>query len=192
MAVLIETYEMTETSAEDGLPECETEALDLIQRLGLTGQQTLLTGPKGERSPYRKMTAEEHKVYSVLMGKKTAIREYSDGAIPLRVLQIAAHAQGIYKRIEVWHAPNADIKDPVLVGVNGDTYGKQEFFLLARWGEALAPFAELMALAAKLWRGTLARFMDETRREAQTRGESLTACTDEEVLAMEKPTIYWK
>ena len=50
-----------------------------------------------------------------------------------------------FKSLEVWHSENADVKDPVLVGIR-NPFGKSwetERDILARWGEVLAPLAEL-------------------------------------------------
>ena len=58
--MLVETYEVTEIDAE-GTPECEAEASELIEKLGLEGQRKLYreNGNQQTRIPYRKMTAEE-------------------------------------------------------------------------------------------------------------------------------------
>lgn len=90
----VETYEVTELDATGEL-ECEADAVALIEELGLAGQQELITGrgKTKQRMPYRKMTAEEFRVYNTIFGQKVNIRTYSDEPIPLRVLQVAAHAK---------------------------------------------------------------------------------------------------
>jgi hypothetical protein len=136
--MLVETYEAVETGF-DGQVECDAEALAIIEAMGLSGQQKLVAKTEAGdevRNPYRKMTADEGFIYNLLLTKHTALDKYSDGAIPLRVLQVAAHSKD-----------HADVKDPILVGENGDTWSAERF-LLARWGEVLEPLNELRKLAA--------------------------------------------
>lgn len=151
----VETYEVPEISYE-GEPECEAEAMELIERLGLDGQKALVSsdGQAKARCPYRKMTAEEAWVYGKLLTKQTPIDKYSDGPIPLRVLQVAAHAVDLFDEVVVWHPENADIKDPILVGKRKDKQSSYnvEQFLLARWGDVLEPLAKLKIAAAEAYR----------------------------------------
>lgn len=152
--MLVETYEVTETMG-DGTQECEAEALALIEEMGLEGQQSRVkrtdTG-ETKRNPYRLMSIDEVFVYGEICPKRTVLTKYADGPVPLRVLQVAAHAKSLFERLEVWHPESAAEKDPVLVGVNGYEWNPRERFILARWGEELLPFSELMTKAAKLYR----------------------------------------
>ena len=147
--VNVETFEQTELGAE-GCVEKDSEALALIDRLGLDGQRELLNPDTSMRCPYRVMNAVELRVYQALYPEHTAIERYRNGMIPLRVLQIAAHAQPFYLRIEVWTERTAQT-DPVLVGISrpAGTWVDQ-VFILARWGEALKPFADLRKQAIEL------------------------------------------
>ncbi len=100
--VQVETYEVPEV-AYDGTVESSEEAITLIRSLGLQGQEKLISGNKNDvRSPYRKMTKEEFIVYSSLFEDKTPIDKYGDEPIPLRVLQVAAHAKDLFDKLEVW------------------------------------------------------------------------------------------
>lgn len=172
-AMLVETFEVTEVDA-DGNVECDAEALELIEQLGLAGQQKLLTKSddgKDTRCPYRKMTLEERLVYTTICPKDSELRSFSDSAIPVRVLQVAAHAVGLFEEIRVWSARTADIKDPVLVGKNKGSDGyTYEFFMLARWGEVLEPFDKLLALALDIARKSrkacLAKVIAECRAKS--------------------------
>jgi hypothetical protein len=152
--MLVETYEVEEATSEAAAMAADSEAAEIIAKLELTGQQKLLNPDTVTRFPYRKMTKQEGLVYAILCPVKSKLRDYSDGIIPVRVLQVAAHVSdlGFCNRVEVWHPESADIKDPVLVGVNGPEYGDQELYILARWGAELPPFSELLTLATKMWR----------------------------------------
>lgn len=131
------------------------EAVELIAQLGLDGQNALLEARDQDspvtRNPYRLMTLQELHVYRELMPKETPIAAYRDGPIPLRVLQVAAHARESCGGLHVWH-PEAGIDDPVLVGkVTADRGWGYSYYLLARWGEVLKPFDELLAKARESW-----------------------------------------
>lgn len=157
--MLVETFECQETAAEP--IEAGEEAIALMESLGLSGQQALVskTGKSGrdERMPYREITKDEEFAYRVICPSTSKLAEYSKSPIPLRVLQVASHAHtlGMFERLDVWHAAEFVEKDPVLVGVRrkpGSTYEWEKVtYILARWGEELETFSVLLkrAIAAK-------------------------------------------
>lgn len=156
--MLVETFEQTEVDHE-GQPECEPEAVALIEKLGLEGQQKLVKrdeSGESKRTPYRKMTKEEMFVYRQLCPKVSKLKSYADGPIPLRVLQVAAHAHHLFDEVEVWSAQDSDVKDPVLVGINRSPgqFGGTDYshFLLARWGDELEAFPVCLAKAIEKFR----------------------------------------
>jgi hypothetical protein len=186
--MLVETFEVTETGA-DGKPECDKEALAIIEKLGLKGQQTLIApNQEGARCPYRKMTAEEFFVYSILCPQKTELTNYSDESIPLRVLQVAAHAVTLEKftTLEVWHPENADIKDPVLVGIVGK-YSDREHFILARWGATLDSLETLKALACKVKKDIILAGINTAIEAAKAELSAVSAMSDYAILKVKEP-----
>lgn len=149
----VETYEVEEIQDELGQMAADSESAELIEKLGLEGQRKLLNAETCTRFPYRLMTKTEHKVFSLLFPERVKLYDYSDSIIPVRVLQVAAFVKenappemkaGLY----VWHSGSAK-EDPLLVGHTSE-YGGQ-FFLLARWGDALLSFDEMAEKAKKLW-----------------------------------------
>lgn len=123
-------------------------ARELARQLGLEGQERFYEEGKPV-NPYRKATAKELLVYRTLFTQKTELERYSDGPVPLRVLQIAAHAKEVLGcTLIVLHPSNADIKDPVLIGEVGDWRDKKTY-LLARWGDALEEFSVLAGYAVE-------------------------------------------
>lgn len=154
----VETYEVEEHTTEGRDPfEIEAEAQAIIEELGLEGQRALMKDDEDgdvatkTRVPYRQMTREEVRVYGVLYPEKANVSEYGAGPIPLRVLQVVAHAKPLFKRLEVW-GPQTKDPDPVLVGVlaQKQSWGETDvLYLLARWGDALEPFETLYARAEK-------------------------------------------
>jgi hypothetical protein len=152
--MLIETFEVTELNDKLELDNTE-DSQKLVDSLELAGQKKFFNKQDDKPVsvfPYRKMTSEEAHVYSTLCSQHTTIKEYSDGIIPLRVLEIAAFVNetGFIDELEVWHPANGDIKDPVLVGkkkVPGKYGETTELYILARWGIVLQPFVELAKYA---------------------------------------------
>jgi len=189
----IETYEVTEVDADGKKEDC-AEAIALIEKLNLEGQREMLSPEKDARCPYRKMTKEEGFVYGTLCPIKTVIQKFKDEPIPLRVLQVAAHADslGIYRTIEVWHPESADIKDPVLVGTIGEQYGTREFYILARWGETLEAFDVLKVQAVKVFRALIKGKLERILSDVKADIEACDAASDTRVLTskVKDPTYY--
>ena len=163
--IAVETYEMTEVDSA-GVAECDAESLALIESLGLEGQKQLTVKKESGddvRMPYRLMTDDESFVYRLLMPTQTKLQRFNAEHVPLRVLQVAAHAVDLFETLEVWSAARADVKDPVLVGIrrNPESSWQNQTFILARWGDVLMPFADLAAKAVQLFREqTSARFAE--------------------------------
>ena len=165
----VETFECSEVAAEP-IEACE-EALSIIEQLGLTGQQELTAKPAGKlasRMPYREITKDELFVYGVLCPEKTELERYRSSPIPLRVLQIAAHAHsiGMFERLEVWDRASVMVKDPVIVGItrNKERTWERTTYILARWGETLETFHVLMQ-----------RALQDKRAQVMTRLASVTS-----------------
>lgn len=177
----VETFECVETASEP--IEASEEALSLIESLGLDGQKQLtVASPSGfaARFPYRQITVDEMFAYKSLCPVEVELSRYNNSAIPLRVLQIAAHAKSLnfLHKLCVWDRESAAVKDPVLIGyqkhpqydwMNGPA------FILARWGEELETFPVLLKRAISSVRERLAG-------EAEKLVLKLKASTDSEIL----------
>ena len=139
----IETYECQEVTAT--LEQSE-EAKTLVESLGLSEQQKFYTPNEAPVFPYRKLTAQEKMVYHTLLSSYSELSKFGESAVPLRVLQVAAHAAQCFQdkqhKLFVYHSPNADVKDPLLTLRVGSDYSYEEY-ILARWGEVLENFNTL-------------------------------------------------
>lgn len=152
----IETYEIEEIQGELGTMAADSESIELIDKLGLSGQKELCDKDTDTRFPYPVMSEKEALVYGVLFPEKTAVENYKSGIIPLRVLQVVAHVKqfDFIKRIEVWHPADARDKDPVLVAISKHPqydWSSGPTYILARWGDALKTIDELSVKARKIW-----------------------------------------
>ena len=191
MSVMVETFEVTEIDNVTGQIECEAEALELIESLGLAGQQKLLGKNDEEqpvRCPYRLMNRNERFVYEQLLPVKTLLAQYESGCIPLRVLQVAAHAKDVFPFLWVWHAK--DKKDPLLVGTK-EKYAS-EFFLLARWDDVLESFDVLEKRAVKQFREAYKAKLIEIQGKVATTISCIGDMSDSVFASGEKslPTFY--
>jgi hypothetical protein len=185
MSIAIETFECSETAAEP--IEASEEAIRLLEELGLSGQQELVR-PKAEkpaaRCPYREMTQEEFFAYSVLCPKKVNITKYDASPIPLRVLQVAAHANSleIFHELEVWDRENVELKDPVLVAYGkGDSWNRKRY-ILARWGEVLETFSVLLKRAVDAKREQLVAEAKAAAADIAAKQTTIPAMTAAELI----------
>lgn len=178
MAVTVETYEIEEALTPGGsTEEIEEAAVELISKLGLTGQGRLVSsrsdGEAPDRMPYAVMTGQERAVYEALFPQKTKVENYAEGIIPLRVLQVIGFCRdgNFFRRMEVWHRKVRDT-DPLLVGwmPHPNRSWDEVPCLLARWGtDALRPFSALVAEA----RESLSRKFETACHEAAGRLRAL-------------------
>lgn len=186
----VETFEINETTSDGATDKLDGEAVALIERLGLTGQRALVSraGDRVAVMPYQAMTEEEVAVYSALFPSMTPIGDYAAGPIPTRALQVAALAieQRWFKRLEVWHKRTGAAKeDPLLVGVKVDPAHEfivRERFLLARWGDALRPYAELVKEAAASARERLRCAVAKARAEIDAGAAMLDHLSDHDAI----------
>jgi hypothetical protein len=141
--MLVETYEVTETVA--GVIEDKEAVVKLCTELGLASQLEILNPEKTEVCPYRLMSEEEYFIYGTLLKSHIKVTSY-ENPIPLRVLQVFAHAKTFFSEFEVWHSPIH--VDPLLVAKR--SYDK--YYLLARWGDVLESLDKLKIKAINVWR----------------------------------------
>lgn len=141
--MLIQTYEIEEiANSEASTMAADAEAIELIQQLGLSGQLKLSNPETATRFPYPRLSASQAAVFETLFPEKASVRDYAQGIIPLRVLQVIAFCkdQPQTKHLEIWHAESVK-EDPILIGAP-ESYSSERY-LLARWGDALPTFEEM-------------------------------------------------
>lgn len=184
----VQTYEIEEP-LEGTTPELEEKAKQLIDDLGLEGQKELIRPKEDgteERIQYPEMTAQEIAVYEAIFPSKTPIGQYSAGILPVRVLQVIAHARSQFDEVHVWHRRVQD-PDPILVGKIKEGYpGKR--YLLARWGEALEDYSVLLEKAREIIKTNLGIMMRKKRNELES---DLNQIDDIVERALQGETIYY-
>jgi len=187
--MVVETYECEET--QDETPEMSAEALRLVESLELEGQLELIaSSTPGERIPYREMTKEETIVYQLLCPTTTHLEKYAKSPIPVRVLQVAAHAKetGMFDELVIWHANPAADPDPVLVAHVGKGYSVKTRFILARWGDVLDEWPALVNKALARYREQLTARLEEI--QSKVVAQLARPATTDDMFNHGLPTYY--
>lgn len=188
----VETYEQIEVTSEPTAAP-DAEAIALIEQLGLNGQRSLIApqepGSKAAVIPYARVTAEESDTYAVLFPTAVYAEDYDAGPIPVRVMQVIAHARELGLRCVIWYPSDAVRRDdPILVGYQKDSphgaryLDRPKALLLARWGTALRPFPDLKREAAAIARESLLAKLSKTKREMEADLAALASASDSAVL----------
>ena len=149
--------------------EFNEEALALLQQLGAE-KQDIFYKQDGTTCPYRKMSPYEHAVYKLVLPVRDPIAKFKACPIPLRVLQIGAHAkQFLDGELVIWHQGEGK-DDPLLTLREGAEYSGS-YYLLARWAESLEEFSVLAQQALEINR-------DKIKSELLTHKAQLQAWID--------------
>jgi hypothetical protein len=184
----VETYEVTELTTDGETELLDEQSLALIDELGLRGQRNFIS----ERSagdddtvktlnPYRLITREESNVFRACFPMETRVEDYEGGVIPLRVLQVIAHARTVLPsnaRLIVWHPEDSTTRDPILVAVATDGQHNTRTYLLARWGEALDTMTTLKTMARQKLRASSKRALAEAKSKIAVFEATLEAQID--------------
>lgn len=173
----VEAFTTEELTADHGEVDSVEAVRGLVTQLALHGQEKFFnTAVSSKPFPYRKMTEQERVVYTATCPVHTALENYGEGVIPLRILQIAAVAKelGFFTCLEVWHPQNGDMSDPVLVGEHvfrrdGQGWDTTERYILARWGTVLKPFKELIEEARVKYEAELMLRLAEIKEKVEAR-----------------------
>lgn len=186
----IETYEIEENNSSDAaIMAADSEAIELIQKLGLEGQRELVDMSTGTRFQYPRMTSLQSVVLRACFPSVVRLDLFKHEIIPLRVLQVAAFCRDFQQTryLEVWHT-GIPKQDPVLVGKANER--SSETYLLARWGDALPTFEELTTKARELLKVRYAaKFRSMKARLAELEGDIDSAV--EEALSTGTEPSFW-
>lgn len=144
--MLVESFEALEVLATHSDEDC-TQAIDTLRsELGIKDKdqktETQIT--------FRKATREEINTYRLLMPKRVKLEEFSDGPIPLRILELCKKAkeQGI-PQLWVW-TPETGAKDDPIVFSYEHNWSMSDARIIGRWGDSLEAFSVLKEKAIAL------------------------------------------
>lgn len=137
-------------------PELVTEAdrneewKSKVADLELEGQISLMVNSeKNSPSPYTFMNEQMKLVFQTICPSKELVEKYNKSAIPLDVLAHVAlcKQEGYFQKIEVWYDNRNP--DPVLVGYVTDNYSSSIMHIIARWGDEIVPYEQLVEKAIR-------------------------------------------
>ncbi len=148
--IQVEEFQIEESvvGQELGAEERLEKRRALLEKLCLKEQQKMFAEDVG--TPYQRLTRVGINIWHAFCPHVTELNDFK-GYIPTRVLEIVEQTTERFDRMEVWSEEQTN-PDPVLVGVVGKEYSSNAiFYLLARWGESLLPYGEVVKIAKEKW-----------------------------------------
>jgi len=185
----IETYEIEEiNSSEASTMAADGAAIELIEKLGLAGQQTLLNPETGTRFQYPRLTKLQTLIFKTCFPAATKIDQFKHELIPLRVLQVAAFCRDFPQTayLEIWHS-EIPKQDPILVG-RKERWNNEEY-LLARWGDSLPTFDELIVKARPILEAKYKANVNKLRNKLAEMESSLSDYVELAITQGESPSF---
>lgn len=165
-------------------PELETlhenaeEWQSLCTELGLEKQLSKSGTVEKVGNPYMKIDPRSERVYNMLCPAKAEYDKYDASTLPIDVLQEIKRCKenNWFKSIEVWYDDKSP--DPFLVGYEwADNENKWDArkFLIARWGDELLPFEQLMTKAIHRFKDGYNRALNKLIADCECRKKDIEA-----------------
>lgn len=159
-------------------PELETlhenseEWVKVCNELGLVQQLARAGTVEKVGNPYLKIDPRSERVYKMLCPCSDPFTAYEASTIPLDILQEInrCHQNAWFDKIEIWYDDKSP--DPFVVGniekVKGQ-YWNVDKFLIARWGDELLPFEQLVAKAIQRFKNRYKMALVKLRADCDQR-----------------------
>lgn len=159
----------------ENLHENAEEWSAICQELGLDKQ--LQKSGKVEKvgNPYQKVDPRSERVYKMLCPVSVEYKLYEASTLPLEVLQEIQRCEqnGWFKHIQVWYDDQSP--DPFLIGFDHKDTWQGNKFLIARWGDELLPFEQLLIKAIHRFKAAYNRALDRLIVDCQVRKNDVEA-----------------
>jgi hypothetical protein len=119
MKTVVETFVMEETAELIYDNEKLTKWKQLVQDLGLSGQE-LVHQPEKSPIPYMFMNQNLINIAETLCPRKEHYKDYNATPIPLEILEHISLSvnEGYFEKIEIWYDDKT--KDPFAIGINNE------------------------------------------------------------------------
>lgn len=123
-------------------------------------------------NPYQKVDPRSQRVFEMLCPVKVGFKEYDAGTLPLDVLQEIQRCQQNewFPKIEVWYDDKSP--DPFLIGYDSKEWSANKF-LIARWGDELLPFEQLVSKVIERFKTAYNRALDRLISDCQVRKQDI-------------------
>jgi hypothetical protein len=144
----VETYELQETEVPVSEEEKE-EYTKLTEDLGLEGMGELLD--REGVIPFQRLDSAQKNIWNAFAPSEHRLKDYRESIIPLRVLALCKLGidEEYFDEVRIWSESEVD-PDPIAVGLvfrDGNQYSIEAYYLIARWGEALRSWEEVVRIA---------------------------------------------
>lgn len=163
----VESYLIDETKELISEVDKSDEWREKIKELGLTGQEELLNPEKPNASPvpFNYMNAQMNMVYRALCPKQDKIEDYNKTPIPLQVLSLIAlcKQEGYFDDIYIWS--DTKTPDPIAVGCRQGGNNIINKYIIARWGDELRSYPELVTIAKERIRENFMTQLDTAKAQ---------------------------
>lgn len=149
-------------------PEKKAEWESKITELGLEGQVELTkNSDKQAASPYTFMNQQMLLVFSTICPSKAPVSKFNKSVIPIEILSHIAlcKQEGYFKKLEIWY--DEKNPDPILVGYVTDSYSSSIVHLVARWGDEIIPYEQLVEKAIKRYAEAFTLAVKNTKQECE-------------------------
>ena len=175
MEFQVEEFKMEEVFVGDTQTDEEhaTKRKELLDKLNLPLQVKMFE--EGGKIQYQRLSNAGLHIWGAFCPHKSdlvACKLY----LPTRILEILETARTQFHKIEVWSEELAT-QDPILIGVLTNNYDSPKY-LIARWGESLLPYAEVVQKARQKWISTRINKLKAKLKEHTLDLESVEADAD--------------
>jgi hypothetical protein len=141
---------------------------------GLDLKQQLKKIGKAERiaNPYMKLDPRTERVYEMLCPQKELYTTYKASTIPVEVLQEIHRCKKNewFPVMEVWYDDKSP--DPFLIGYDS-IKGNTNKFLIARWGDELLPYEQLLQKAINRFKEPYMRSLNRLITDCEFRKKDI-------------------
>jgi hypothetical protein len=140
--------------------------LDLKQQLKKLGKVEKIA------NPYMKLDPRTERVYKMLCPRRELYTAYEASTLPLEVLQEIHRCKENewFPVIAVWYDDKSP--DPFLIGYDSKK-GDANKFLIARWGNELLPFEQLVEKAINRYQDAYKRALDRLTLDCDARKKNI-------------------
>jgi hypothetical protein len=156
-------------------------ALELKQQLKKIGKAEKIA------IPYTRLDPRTERVYEMLCPRRELYTEYKAGTLPLDVLQEIHRCKKNewFPVIAVWYDDKSP--DPFLIGYDSKKDDANKF-LIARWGDELLPFEQLVAKAIDRYKDAYRRALNRLIADCEFRKQHI----EEEIGGYIDAGLGWK
>ena len=181
METQVQTYLQEEADALIADVDQREEFENIINELGMKGQQSLI-GENETPLPFPVMTTEEYEVYKALLDEEESFTDFDSEVIPMRVLSLIklAKDEDYFDDIKIRYASNVD--DPIVYGrtKNEDGWGYKHY-MIGRWGDELLDFPSLKEMAREKLHRKYKTELTETKEKATLQLKTVDALVEKKL-----------